>query len=163
MALVSAGGMDMGEAVLSYGDGIASEVVKKAQDGGVFAGVKTDEITVAGEIRLGRELNRAQNEGLGGILLEDPEAHVEGVDLMNRSNLVSVRLDAGIISKTPGHATTTTNGVCVHLEEACSGAETVVSANGRSHAGDTGSPDHLVDMAIRFLDEKVIIANYSRP
>ena len=155
MALVSAGGMDMGEAVLGYGDGIASEVVKKVQDGGgVFAGVKTDEITVAKEIRLGRELNGTENEGRRGVLMEDPDAHVDGVDLMRRSNLVTVRLETEILSKAAaGHATT--NGTCVHWEDAC-GAGTAVSVNGRSHADDLGSPDHLVEMAIKFLDEKVI-------
>ena len=170
MALVSAGGM--GEAVLGYGgDGIASEVVNTARDGGVFAGLNGEGL-VGKEIRLGGGRARQHEDaegrrGLVNVLMGDQDAG--GGDASHRGlvchrHLMNVRLESSeVIGKAAGRLT---NGSAETRSES---AETVdqhgerAAVEGeRSHASDPGSPDHLVDKAIQCLDEKVFASSYLR-
>ena len=163
MALVSAGGM--GEAVLSYGagDGITSEVVNQAKDGGgVFGALQGDGL---GGILVGGGRQKEDEEGRRGcvrVLVAEQEALVQ--QTCNR-RLVNVRVQSDIISKAARLATGDIS--CqVALETGGKTADGVAErgedGEGESNASDAES---LVEMAIQCLDEKVTYvhgySNYS--
>ena len=170
MALVSAGGM--GEAVLGYGDGIASEVVNKGQDGGVFSGIKPDEMAVRKEAHLGRG-SRDGSKERRRVPVEDSEARAE--DALHPAHLLHVRVNTDIIKAAMlinGGALPTTE-LELGAHNGGDGATVVINGhgnrreagvpvvNGGSHVvSGTGYPDHLVDRVIQCLDEKVYIAMY---
>ena len=160
MALVSAS--SMGEAVLGFGDGIASGVVQKAQDGGVFADLaSTEEIAVKKE--LGRLNGEGAKNGCPRVLMEDSDACAEDaigasvLELVHPANIdiVNVSFDGTeVVGKPPRLEV----GVDIEEEEEEEGGgEKDPISNGRSHASDLGSPDHLVELVIQCLDEKVVL------
>lgn len=170
MALVSAG---MGEAVLGFGDGI--EVVNKVQDGGVFAELK-EEISVAKGIRIDRDAQQKNGaleppsmKRLGGIMDSDSlpkDATVEHGPTIY-TQFVSRARPALLANGKACREKVVLNGSTEggKLEEKA-GEEAIKCngdkgdggiANGINHAGNSGSPDQLVEMVIQCLDEKVTL------
>ena len=158
MALVSAGGM--GEAVLGYGDdGIASETVRDG--GGVFVRRLT---SGAKEIRLVAGLQQPEHEDKEGrrgrgvrVLMGEPDAgdgdaNRREVGRLVKHHLLNVGLDSDLISK----AARLANGSAAHDSAKEKPVVNGVTAEkGGSHASTPGSPDQLVEMAIKCLDDKV--------
>ena len=154
MALVSAGGM--GEAVLGFGDGIASGAVNEEQDGGVFAG-QSGEVVLARGIRFECENNDATRKGRvmehssalpEGALIEKCQALFARPPILVKGTTDSVvndRLANGSLG-----SETIENGADANVN--CSMEAGIV--NGGSHVPN-GCGDHLVEMAIQCLDEKV--------
>ncbi|CAI8046652.1 Inositol polyphosphate multikinase [Geodia barretti] len=157
MALVSAGGM--GEAVLGYGDdGIASETARDV--GRLTSGAK--------EIRLVAGLQQPEHEDKEGrrgrgvrVLMGEPDAgdgdaNRREVGRLVQHHLLNVGLDSDLISK----AARLANGSAAHPDSAEGKpdlplANGVTAEKGGSHASNPGSPDQLVEMAIKCLDDKV--------
>ena len=166
MALVSAG--EMGEAVLGYGDdGIASEVVNTARDGGVFVSRLAGGEGLAEEIRLVAGLQQQQHEDEEGrkgrvrVLMGEPDAgegDANRREVSVQHHLLNVGLDSDLISKAARLANGTAEPrggreIPDHLVE--NGDHTLSVEEEGSHSSDPGSPDHLVEMAIQSLDDKV--------
>ena len=177
MALVSASGM--GEAVLGFGDGIASEVVSRGKDGGVFASGKTKERVGAKGMRLDVDaiprnngvveptMQKGQEEGMimdvhsrrGDMAVK--RSAVVGARLPQPAPLVNGRADDSAYEVVSVHE----NGLSTELEDARvreRGEETAGAVgnggtvtNGGSHAASSGCSDQLVEMVIQCLDEKV--------
>ena len=156
MALVSAGGM--GEAVLGYGDGIASGAVNKGQDGGVFAD-QGGEGVLAKDIGFDCEKNDAACKGR---VMEHPDALPEGALIENcqvlfarppllvngRAGMETVGKDRRANGALGGGMVDNAGDTAVN----CSMEAGVV--NGGSHVAN-GCQDHLVELVIQCLDEKV--------
>ena len=156
MALVSAGGM--GEAVLGYGDGIASSTVKKGQDGGVFAD-QGGEVVIAKGIGFDCEKNDAARKGR---VMEHPDALPEAA-LIEKCQVLFARppllVNGGAGMETVGKDRLANGALGGGMAE--NGGDSAVNCsveagivNGGSHVPN-GCQDHLVEMVIQCLDEKV--------
>lgn len=156
MALVSG----MGEAVLPYGDGIASE--SGVQDGATFGG-KAREIIVKGVRFEKAPLSSGDYKAVVGAPSRERQC-VVGVESRPEDILRQLDNARGPKSAEPapsinGRDDAARNGHMNGLEE---GEERERRqerpvANGGSHMPESGSAeyDHLVEMVIQCLDEKV--------
>ena len=174
MALVSASGM--GEAVLGYGDGIASKVVSRGQDGGVFAAnaeLKT-EVAVPKGIRLDRDATQQNgalepsSKGRQGVIMEavslrEDASNENGAAIGGRFAQPAPPVNGGVdvewnelSEELEGGGLREGDGEGEETVVKCNGEmEAGAAINGGSHAANSGCRDGLVEMVIQCLDEKV--------